>query len=40
MQKPTVDLGVLVSEADLTGWDPKSVEVVRKYGLSRLRLDS
>ena len=40
MQKPVVDLGILVSESDLTGWDPKSVEVVKKYGLSRSDLES
>jgi len=34
------DLGDVVIETDLATWDPKSIDVVKKHGLSRMRYDS
>ena len=35
MEEGSNNIGEVVIETDLVTWDPRSIEVVKKYGLSK-----
>ena len=40
MEEGSNNIGEVVIETDLVTWDPRSIEVVKKYGLSKMRYDA